>query len=290
MDIDIEGLKTWMAQNAVSFGAKLCAAALIFFLGRWIARMISNSLRKLMERRNVEPTLRAFVLSLVNTLLVVVVALAALNQLGIHTTSIVAILGAAGLAVGLAMQGSLANFAAGILIMIFRPFKVGDYIEAAGIAGVVKDITILTTVMNTPDNKRIIAPNSGIMGGNITNFSANGTRRLDLVFGVSYSSDLQKVQGVLEELIASDARCLKDPKPVVAVLALADSSVNFAVRPWVTAADYWAVFFDMQKNVKLRFDAEGISIPFPQRDVHLFPAGELTPAEEPKPAGEPQPG
>jgi len=278
MEIDWEGLKTQLIEGASVNGMKVLYALVIFLVGRWVARMLTGSVRRLMEKRNVDPALRGFATSLMYAALLAFVALAAMNQLGIQTTSFIAVLGAAGLAVGLALQGSLSNFAAGVLIIMFRPFRIGDYVEAGGTAGVVKDITILTTVMHTPDNKKIIVPNSGIMGGNITNFSANDTRRLDLVFGVSYGDDLNKVLTVLKDIVSADQRCLTDPAPTIAVLAHADSSVNIAVRPWVKTSEYWAVFFDMQKTVKLRFDAEGISIPFPQRDVHLIGADSATPA------------
>ena len=198
------------------------------------------------------------------------VVLAAISKLGIQTTGLIAILGAAGLAVGLALQGSLSNFAAGVLIIIFRPFKIGDVIDAGGALGVVEEIGILVTEMKSPDNKKIIVPNSGIMSGNITNITAKDTRRCDMTFGVGYGDDLDKTQNILMEMLKADERVLEDPAPMVVVSELGDSSVNFAVRPWVKKEDYWGVFFDMQKAVKQRFDKEGISIPFPQRDVHLF--------------------
>ncbi len=278
MQLDIDALKLWFTQSAVDFGLRLLAALAIFLIGRIVIRFVTRSLRRVMAARQVDPALCSFAASLIHAVLLVVVVLAALGQLGIQTTSFVAILGAAGLAVGLALQGSLSNFAAGVLIILFRPFKLGDFVEAGGTAGVVREISILTTILHTPDNKRIIVPNSGVMGGNITNFSANDTRRCDMVFGVGYGDDIRKVRRVLEELVAADPRCLKEPEPTVAVLALADSSVNFAVRPWVKTSDFWPVFFDMQREVKLRFDAEGITIPFPQRDVHLHATAGAPPA------------
>ncbi|MBE2212522.1 MAG: mechanosensitive ion channel [Opitutaceae bacterium] len=253
------------------YGLRIAFAIAIFVIGRWVAGLIQRTIRGLMERNKIDPVLTTFASSMAYFGLLAMVALASLNKLGIETTSFVALIGAAGLAVGLAVQGSLSNFAAGVLIIIFRPFRLGDYIEGGGTAGVVKEITILTTVLATPDNKKIIVPNSAIMSGNITNYSANDTRRLDLTFGVSYGDDLSKVKRILEEMVAADPRCLKDPAPTVGVLALADSSINFAVRPWVKTSDYWGVHFDMQMKVKQRFDAEGITIPFPQRDVHLYP-------------------
>jgi small conductance mechanosensitive channel len=202
----------------------------------------------------------------------VVVIIAAIGQVGIQTTSFIAIFGAAGLAVGLALQGSLSNFAAGVLIVLFRPYKVGDFVEAAGIAGVVEQVQILTTILKTGDNKQIIVPNGQIMDSIITNYSANDKRRVDMVVGVSYDDDLDKVRSTIEELVAADERILAEPACTIAVSALADSSVNFVVRPWVNTADYWGVMFDLTEAIKKRFDKEGISFPFPQQDVHLYKA------------------
>lgn len=271
MTIDWNHWTTRAIEFLTDYGARIFFALVIFIIGRWVAGLIQRTICGLMQRNRIDPVLTTFASSMAYFGMLAMVALAALNKLGIETTSFVALIGAAGLAVGLAVQGSLSNFAAGVLIIIFRPFKLGDYIEGGGTAGVVKEITILTTVLATPDNKKIIVPNSAVMGGNITNYSAHDTRRLDLVFGVSYHDDLPKVKRVLEEIIAADARCLKGPAPMVGVLALADSSVNFAVRPWVKTSDYWDVHVDLHMRVKQRFDAEGISIPFPQRDVHLYP-------------------
>ena len=198
------------------------------------------------------------------------VIIAALGMLGIQTTSFIAVLGAAGLAVGLALQGSLSNFAAGVLMIIFRPFKVGDFIEGAGTAGVVEEIQIFTTQLRTPDNKTIIIPNAKLTADNIVNFSAKGTRRADMVFGIGYDDDIDKARNIISEILSNEARILKDPPPQVAVSELADSCVNFVVRPWVDADDYWGVVFDVTEAVKKRFDAEGVNIPFPQRDVHLY--------------------
>jgi len=280
--LDSATLQAW-AQKALEYvtvhGLSVLYALVIFLVGRWTAGMVSKGIRNVMTRHRIDPALISFASSLAYFGLLAFVIVATLEQIGVKATSFVAIIGAAGLAVGLALQGSLSNFASGVLIIVFRPFKIGDYVEAAGTAGVVKEITILTTVMATPDNKKIIVPNSAVMSGTITNFSANETRRLDLVFGVSYSSDLPQVKRILEEMLAADERCLKDPAPMVGVLALADSSINFAVRPWVKTSDYWSVYFDMNLRVKQRFDAEGISIPFPQRDVHLYPVPADAPAK-----------
>jgi small conductance mechanosensitive channel len=224
---------------------------------------------KAMQKGDMDITLRRFVANLARMLLMLFVIIAAIHQLGIQTASLIALLGAAGLAVGLALQGSLSNFAAGVLIVLFRPYKVGDWIEGGGVSGAVEEVQILTTVLKTGDNKRVIIPNSQIMGTTITNYSANETRRVDLVVGVSYGDDLDKVRTELEGLVAADERVLKDPAVTIAVSELADSSVNFVLRPWVKTADYWGVYFDLTEAIKKRFDEVGISIPFPQRDVHI---------------------
>jgi len=223
-----------------------------------------------MNKRQVDPTIVSFVANMTYIALLVFVVLAALGQLGIQTTSFIAVIGAAGLAIGLALQGSLANFAAGFLMIIFRPFKVGDYIEGAGVGGTVEVIQIFTTQLKTPDNKTVIIPNAALTAGNITNYSAKGTRRVDLVFGIGYGDDIDHAKKVIMDVLAKEERILKDPATTIGVVELADSSVNFAVRPWVKADDYWNVYFDTTENIKKGFDAQGISIPFPQRDVHMY--------------------
>ena len=252
------------------YGWKLLAAVAIFFIGRFLAKFVTKILRKIMLKANIEDTLERFLGNLLYGVLMVVVVIATINQLGIQTTSLLAIFGAAGLAVGLALQGSLSNFAAGVLLIAFKPYKVGDYIEAGGASGSVEDVQIFTTVLKTGDNRRIIVPNAQIMAGTIVNNSANPTRRIDLVAGCGYEDDLDKVRSVLEGIIAADDRILKEPAPTIAVSELADSSVNFVVRPWVNSADYWSTYCDLTEQIKKRFDAEGISIPFPQRDVHVY--------------------
>ena len=256
----------WVSQ----FGLKLIAAVLVFFVGKWLARKISNLLKRGMQRAETDPTLIGFVGNITYFGLLTMVVIAAVGQLGVQTTSFIAVLGAAGLAIGLALQGSLANFAAGVLMIIFRPFKAGDYIEAAGTAGSVEEVQLFTTTLKTPDNKIVIIPNAQVTAGTITNYSARDTRRLDMVFGVGYGDDLDKVKRVIWEVLNEESRLLKDPEPVVAVVNLGESSVDFAVRPWVKSADYWGVFFDLQEKMKKRFDQEGISIPFPQRDLHVY--------------------
>ncbi len=258
---------------SVDLGIKVVTALAIFFVGKFIIRLVMRALQKVMQKQDVEDTLETFVSNLVRSALMIVLVIATIGALGIETTSFIAIFGAAGLAVGLALQGSLSNFASGVLIVLFRPYRVGDFVEAAGIAGVVEQVQILTTIMKTGDNKQIIVPNSQIMDSIITNYSANDTRRVDMVVGVSYDDDLDKVRETIEALIAADDRILDEPAPKIAVSELADSSVNFVVRPWVNSADYWGVMFDLTEAIKKRFDKEGISFPFPQQDVHLYKQG-----------------
>jgi len=259
------------AQDLITFyGLKVIAAIAILVIGRYVSIAVRNLLRRMMRKSHVEETLVSFVSNVGYAALLAFVVIAALGQLGVHTASFVAVIGAAGLAIGLALQGSLANFAAGVLMIIFKPFKAGDYIEAGGVAGTVEGINIFTTELKSPDNRKIIVPNAKVTGDNIVNYSAKDQRRIDIVAGVSYRDDLDKVRRVLENILGEDDRILKDPAPTIGVLALADSSINFAVRPWVKTADYWAVYFDTHEKIKKRFDAEGISIPFPQRDVHLY--------------------
>ncbi len=254
----------------IDFGIKVATALAVFLIGKFLVRLVVSAISKVMQKQAVDKTLETFICNLVRISLMVVVVIAAIGALGIQTTSFIAIFGAAGLAVGLALQGSLSNFASGVLIVLFRPYRVGDFIEAAGIAGSVEQVQILTTILKTGDNKQIIVPNSQIMDSIITNYSANDTRRVDMVVGVSYDDDLDKVRKTIEDLIAAEDRILAEPAPTIAVSALADSSVNFVVRPWVNSADYWGVMFDMTEAIKKRFDAEGISFPFPQQDVHLY--------------------
>jgi small conductance mechanosensitive channel len=258
-------------ENAVRlYAVDIVIAVIIIVLGRFAVKMASNLTGKMMKKRGVDDTLRKFVMSIISALLMAVVIIAALGQLGVETTSLVAIVGAAGLAIGLALQGSLSNFASGIMIIVFRPFKAKDYIEAGGVTGVVNEVSIFTTTLLTLDNKRVIVPNAQITGGHITNYSAEEIRRVDLVFGISYGDDIKKAKAVMMDVLVSDERVLQEPAPTVGVLNLGDSSVDFAVRPWVKTDDYWPLYFDMMETMKLRLDAEGVSIPFPQRDVHLF--------------------
>jgi small conductance mechanosensitive channel len=258
--------------NGIELAINVVTAIAIFYLGRMVVGLMMRGLKKMMQTQNVDVTLQTFVANLVRMVLLIFVIIAAVSALGIQTTSFIAILGAAGLAIGLALQGSLSNFASGVLIVMFRPYKVGDFVEAAGISGVVEEVQILTTVLKTGDNKKVIVPNGQIMDSVITNYSANDQRRVDMIIGVSYSDDIDKVRSALKQLVEADDRILNDPACTIAVSALADSSVNFVLRPWVKTADYWAVTFDLTEAIKKRFDKEGISIPFPQRDVHLYKA------------------
>ncbi|MGB5427069.1 MAG: mechanosensitive ion channel domain-containing protein [Gammaproteobacteria bacterium] len=266
---DVSQLWLTVQDLAMDWGIKALAALAIFIIGRWVAKGIRRGVRRMMEKGGVDPIIIGFVGSITYIALLAFVVIAALGQLGIQTTSFIAILGAAGLAVGLALQGSLANFAAGFLMIIFRPFKVGDFVEAAGVAGVVKDMQIFTTTMKTGDNKTIIIPNAKISGDNIINYSAEENRRVDMTVGVAYDADLSKVRDVLNDIISKEERILSDPAPQVAVAELADSSVNFIVRVWTKTEDYWAVKFDATETIKNRFDEAGIGIPFPQRDIHI---------------------
>lgn len=256
--------------TAVGLVKNVIVALIIFYVGRMVVSLVVRGLRKFMRKQNIDKTLETFVCNLVRIALLVVVIIAAIGQIGIQTTSFIAIFGAAGLAVGLALQGSLSNFASGVLIVLFRPYKVGDFIEGAGVSGSVENVQIMTTILKTGDNKLVIIPNSKIMGSIITNYSANATRRVDMVIGVSYSDDLDKVRSTIQELVAADDRILDEPACTIAVSALADSSVNFVVRPWVNTPDYWPVMFGLTEAIKKRFDKEGISFPFPQQDVHLY--------------------
>lgn len=253
----------------IGYGLKIVAAIAIFVIGKWIAKIIKSTVMKTMTKREVDPTLISFGGAIIYYLLMVAIVIAAIQQLGVKTTSLVAVLGAAGLAIGLSLQGALSNFAAGVLIIMFRPFKIGDVIEAAGNIGSVKEIGILYTVMASGDNRKIIIPNSQVMSSTITNITFHDTRRVDMSVGVSYSDDLDKVEAIIHDVLKADDRILTDPEPQVKVAELAGSSVNFNVRPWCKKEDYWNVFYDFQKTIKQRLDKEGVSIPFPQQDVYL---------------------
>jgi small conductance mechanosensitive channel len=268
----MEGIYDKLTEWGALYGTRVIGAIAILVIGRIATGILSGIVRRLLKRANVDMTLTKFLVSLTRIGLLTFIIVAAVSTLGVETTSFIAVLGAAGLAVGFALQGSLSNFASGVMLVIFRPFKAGDYVEAGGSAGVVEEVRIFNTVLKTPDNKKVIIPNSKITGDNIVNYSAKEMRRIDLVFGIGYGDDIRKAKQVLQQILAADERILKDPAPTIGVLELGDSSVNFAVRPWVRTADYWAVYFDLTEKVKLTFDEQGISIPFPQRDVHTYAA------------------
>ena len=266
---DTEQVSQMMDTYIIPWGIKIVIAIIIYIVGKIIVGILVNFLGKVMDRSEYDDMLTNFIKAIAKAILMLLVIIAALDQLGINTTSLAAILAAAGLAIGLSLTGSLQNFASGVMLLVFRPFKAGDFIEAGGASGVVKSISIFTTIMTSGDNKEIIVPNGAIYGGNIINYSAKETRRVDMVVGIGYDSDFKKAKQILKEMLAADERILKEPAPTVAVAELAESSVNFVVRPWVATADFWAVKFDFNEAVKLRFDAEGISIPYPQMDVHV---------------------
>jgi small conductance mechanosensitive channel len=266
----MENVFTQLTVFITAYGLKIIGAILILILGRIAAGIGRKIVGKALEKSGTDPAIISFVGGLTYFLILIFAVLAALAKFGIQTASFVAILGAAGFAIGFALQGSLANFAAGVLILVLRPFKVGDYIDSAGVAGSVKEIQLFTTVLATPDNIKIMVPNGKIFGDVIKNVSAYETRRIDLVIGIGYSSDIQKTYDIIMNLIKEDNRILSDPAPQIAVSELADSSVNFVVRPWVKKEDYWNVKFDFTRKIKETFDKNGIEIPFPQQVVHMI--------------------
>jgi small conductance mechanosensitive channel len=251
-------------------GPNLVLAIIVLIIGLWVIKLIIKGISKALDRAKVDDSLKHFLAGLIGIGLKILLLISIASMLGIATTSFVAVLGAAGLAVGLSLQGSLANFAGGILILLFKPFKVGDVIDAQGHLGVVDSIQVLNTILKTPDNKTIIIPNGGLSNGSITNFTTEERRRVDMTFGIGYNDDIKKAKQALNDLIKQDDRILDEPAPMVVVSELGDSSVNFTVRVWAKTKDYWGIYFDMQENVKLEFDKQGISIPFPQRDVHVY--------------------
>ncbi|MEP4533419.1 MAG: mechanosensitive ion channel domain-containing protein [Cyclobacteriaceae bacterium] len=254
---------------AWKYGPDFITALITLLVGLWIIGIITRTIRKVLTKKGFDPSLTPFLTTLVNILLKVMLFISVIGMVGVEMTSFVAILGAAGLAVGLSLQGTLQNFASGVMILIFKPFKVGDVIDAAGFLGSVKEIQIFNTIMATPDNRRIIIPNSAIAGNSLTNISAESTRRVDWTFGIGYGDDYDKAKATLLKYIEADERIMKDPAPFIALSALADSSVNIVVRVWVDPADYWGVFFDMNETVYKGFAEEGLNIPFPQMDVHV---------------------
>lgn len=268
--INIEKYIEMVTYWVTTYSVKIIAALLILVIGKWIARRLTNLLTKLMEKNKVDITLVRFVDSIIYYTFMVMVVIAAAGQLGINTTSFLTIVGAAGLAIGLALKDSLSNFASGVMLVMFRPYKVNDFVDFCGVAGIVKNISLFTTELSTLDNQKVIVPNSSITSNVITNVTANPTRRVDLIIGIGYDDDIKKAKEVIQGVLAEEKRLLSTPAPLIAVSELADSSVNFVVRPWVKTGDYWGVYFALQENIKLAFDANGISIPFPQQDVHMY--------------------
>ncbi len=270
--MDITAMDTYMGkaiEMAMEYGPKLLLAIITLLIGLWVIRLVVKSLNKAMEKAKVEASLQKFLESLTAILLKALLLISVASMVGIEATSFIAILGAAGLAVGLALQGSLANFAGGVLILLFKPFKVGDVIEGQGYTGKVDAIHVFNTIMKTPDNKTIIIPNGALAGGSITNYSTESRRRVDMTFGIGYGDDLLKAKNLLLQMVGADERVIKDPSPQIVVSELADSSVNLTVRAWCDTGDYWSIYFDMQEKVKLEFDKQGISIPYPQQDIHV---------------------
>ena len=257
-----------------AWAVKIVIAGLIFIVGKWISKKITAFIRKLMERADLDPTLVNFLCNIVYTILLAAVILAALDTLGMPVTSLLAVLGAAGLAVGLALKDSLGNFAAGVMLIIFRPFKQGDYVEVAGVAGAVEEVKIFSTTLTTPDNKLVVIPNGQVGANPITNYSAKNQRRVDMVFGVGYDDDLKVARGVLTRICAEHELVLDEPATNVFVMNLGESSVDFACRPWVKTADYWTVYGDIMETAKVELEAAGCSIPYPQRDVHVYEEGD----------------
>ena len=266
---DFSAFMVTVQENAISWLINLFIAIVIYLVGKMIVKLLVNTVRKVMGRSGMDSILVNFLGSIMSGALMLFVIIAAVKQLGLDTSSMVALVGAAGLAIGFAMQDSLNNFASGVMLIIFRPFKKGDFVEAGGATGTVEKINIFSTIMKTGDNREIIVPNGSIFGGTITNYSARSTRRVDMVFGIGYDDDLLLAKATLKEIVASDDRILAEPACAVAINDLGDSCVNFKVRPWVNSADYWDVLSDITEKVKLVFDEKGISIPYPQMDVHV---------------------
>ena len=259
-----------LSQYIIPWGIKIVSAILIYVIGRWVTKLVVKSVAKLMNKSNVDASLTKFAGNIIGSVLTIFVLIAAIEQLGVDTTSIMAIFAAAGLAVGLALKDSLSNFSAGVMLIMFKPFKIGDFVNAGGSSGVIEEIQIFNTIMRTGDNQEIIIPNSHIYGGSITNVSARDTRRIDLVIGIGYDDNIGTAKSVIEDIISSNALILNDPAPTIMVLELGESCIDIAVRPWVKTGDYWGVRAELLQTIKETFDEKGISIPYPQRDVHMI--------------------
>ena len=265
----IESGREFIQTQGPQFAVNIIGAIVVFFVGKWVARLLTGIVSRMLDRAKLEPMLVRFASNVLYYLLLAVVVMAALDMVGVDTTSFAAILAAAGFAIGMALQGSLGNFAAGVMLIMFKPFRVGDFVEAGGTSGTVEEIQIFNTLMRTGDNRLIIIPNGQITGGTITNYSAKPNRRIDLVFGCGYGDDLPAVKSFLMSVLEDDPRVLDDPAPAVAVADLGDSSVNFNVRPWVRSEDYWAVRADLTERIKLGFDERGFNFPYPSQDVYM---------------------
>lgn len=268
----VHNATSWLVNNQsliIQYAVNLTAALITLIIGWLFARLVTNGFARVMRVRHIDPTITDFISNMVKYAILAFVVIAALSRIGVQTASFVAVIGAAGLAVGLALQGSLSNFAAGVLIIMFRPIKAGEYVEISGVGGTVQTVQIFTTVLTSADNKMIIVPNGSILNGTIVNYSRMPDRRVDMTFGISYDSDLKRAKEILQELIQTDPRVLKDRDVTVAVAALADSSVNLVARAWVHNSNYWGLFYDVQEKVKLAFDEAGIDIPFPQMSLHM---------------------
>lgn len=271
MEIDVQTIQTY----AVTYGIKIITALIIFIVGKWLARKITNIFAKIMEKQNVDETLIKFLSNISYYLILTAVLVAVAGQLGINTASFLTIIGAASLAIALALKDSLSNFSSGVMLILFRPFRVGDVVQVSGETGKVDEISVFNTILNTADNQRKIIPNSSILSSTITNITANDTRRVDMVVGIGYDDDIRKAKETLEEIVGADGRVLGDPAPTIAVAELGDSSVNLVVRPWVKTEDYWDVLFDLTEKIKLTFDERSISFPYPQQDVHMYSMEEV---------------
>ena len=267
--MDTEKILEKITDIAVEYGPKLIGAILVLIIGSWIIKIIMKGFSKMLDKRNIDDSLKPFSRSIFSILLRIMLIISVLGMVGIQMTSFIAILGAAGLAVGMALSGTLQNFAGGVMILLFKPFRVGDFIEAQGYIGTVKEIQIFVTILTTLDNKTIIIPNGGLSNSSLTNYSVEPLRRVDWTFGIGYGDSVKKARKVIAKLAAEDDRILKEPELFIGLAELADSSVNFAVRAWVKSEDYWGVFFDMNEKVYNTFDNEGLNIPYPQMDVHL---------------------
>lgn len=270
METNLDAYQKLIETYAIPWGIKIAAAIVIFVVGRIVAKIIVSTIKKIMVRSQVEETLREFLGNIIQAIFMVIITIAALEQIGVDTTSVLAIFAAAGLAIGLAFKDSLSNFAAGIMVILFKPFGLDDFIEAAGVSGTVEKIGIFNTVMRTGDNREITVPNGHIYSGVITNFSARETRRIDLVIGIGYDDNISLAKTTLEEILKNDSRILSDPEATIMVLELGASSIDIAIRPWVKSGDYWTTRADLLQKIKETFDSKGISIPYPQRDIHII--------------------